>query len=324
MSSHGAPQRLWRGTAPPPQPTAPIPRCSNSQDPRRGARCRSAGGGGLDRIVGKAAAAAEGAPAAVRAPEGLARRLAFSFSPSGLLFPYYIGVLQALRETDLVTSDTPVSGSSGGCLLAVFNACGIAVEDIRKTNRLINTRLLARPGDKILGEVVKDAMLDLLPNDVHTTVSNRIAIAITRLAPFPWPLVVEDFLSKEDLVDVMVASTYMPGMAGTNLGVATRHGLAGDGMLARFYPEVPEAYRDRVKTTIKVCPAPSEARPWFVGSADISPDLRSPEDRYPKDKYYHYASEPFDLDILDDFIRDGYNDTLTWAQRFLQTSRQYN
>ncbi|CAD7698205.1 unnamed protein product [Ostreobium quekettii] len=268
--------------------------------------------------------APEAAATVKEAPKRLADALGFSFSPCGLLFPYYIGVWKALCETGLIAPDTPVSGSSGGCLLAVFNACEIDPDDVMRVNREIQERLLAKPQDKILGEVVKGAMQGLLPDNVHTTVSKRVGIAITRLWPIPWGILVEDFVSKEDVVDVMVASTYMPAMSGPNWGCRTRHGLAADGLLSKFFPSVPKACRSHVKITIKVSAAPKEARPWFTGKADISPDLRSREHRYPKKKYYYLAMNPFNLDIIDDLMSDGYKDAMVWVQRFLHAHRQQN
>ena len=44
----------------------------------------------------------------------------FSFSVAGLIFPYHLGVIEELKSARLLTTGTPLAGSSGGALAAAF------------------------------------------------------------------------------------------------------------------------------------------------------------------------------------------------------------
>ena len=72
--------------------------------------------------------------------------LGFTFTPGGLLFPYYVGVAYFLKESGLVTPTTPLGGSSAGSIVTAALACGLEqeavldglaalVEDVRSTHK---------------------------------------------------------------------------------------------------------------------------------------------------------------------------------------------
>ena len=56
--------------------------------------------------------------------------LGFTFTPGGLLFPYYVGVAYFLKEAGLITPTTPLGGSSAGSIVAAALACGVGQETV--------------------------------------------------------------------------------------------------------------------------------------------------------------------------------------------------
>jgi hypothetical protein len=70
--------------------------------------------------------------------------MGFSFSVAGLLFPYHLGVADYLKEKQLITQGTPLSGSSGGALAAALTALsfsGLDIEDVLDTTQTAYTEL---------------------------------------------------------------------------------------------------------------------------------------------------------------------------------------
>jgi hypothetical protein len=55
-------------------------------------------------------------------------RVAISVSPSGLLFPYYLGVFRALDELGCLQQAT-VAGASGGGLIGAFALSGLSPDE---------------------------------------------------------------------------------------------------------------------------------------------------------------------------------------------------
>merc|ERR1719506_1415662 len=51
-----------------------------------------------------------------------------TFSPGGLLFPYYIGVGYELKRLGMITPTTPLAGSSAGAIVATVLACDVPEE----------------------------------------------------------------------------------------------------------------------------------------------------------------------------------------------------
>ena len=60
------------------------------------------------------ATASEAAATSVSADGASMPPLGFSFTPGGLLFPYYVGAAYELQRLGLLTPNTPLGGSSAG------------------------------------------------------------------------------------------------------------------------------------------------------------------------------------------------------------------
>jgi hypothetical protein len=56
--------------------------------------------------------------------------LGFSFTPGGLLFPYYVGAAYELQRLGLLTPNAPLGGSSAGAIVATAVASGLTEAEI--------------------------------------------------------------------------------------------------------------------------------------------------------------------------------------------------
>lgn len=96
-----------------------------------------------------------------------------------------------------------------------------------------------------------------MPEDIHLRASGRIGIAITvnnsqsggnsmegRL--------LDKYTSKEDFVEAIVASCYIPFYVGPGMGVMYRGELCSDGLPTNFFPEVVDSAKDKVQRTVTV------------------------------------------------------------------------
>ena len=56
--------------------------------------------------------------------------LGFSFTPGGLLFPYYVGAAYELQRLGLLTPNAPLGGASAGAIVATAVASGLTEAEI--------------------------------------------------------------------------------------------------------------------------------------------------------------------------------------------------
>ena len=218
-----------------------------------------------------------------------AARFGVSFTPGGLLLPYYLGVGEALEgEGVLVRGETPLAGSSVGSLAAAM-LCSRHLEYpemLEACRALMGTLRAQRP--VYLGRVegvLRPWLEDVLPEDVHLRANGcGVSVAVTRLEGMQ-PMQVSEFTSKQDLVDAVVTSCFIPGYLAPASGVAFRDlGTCLDGMPTCFSPDAARATEGACATTLRVCATPATAMGWLglledkaTGQAtriDISPDVR--------------------------------------------------
>ncbi|KAJ1454511.1 hypothetical protein M885DRAFT_521793 [Pelagophyceae sp. CCMP2097] len=177
---------------------------------------------------------AAGAGALVPAPLG------FSFSVSGLLFPYHIGVADRLRESGLLSDATPLQGASGGALAACVAAANLPVADALEASIEIAERCNAKGGGFWnLGPVLRAVLdgsvgCDIIGAETHRVLTDRASpanVSYTAIgaSPFLNKRTAAHFSSRQDLVDVLCASCHIPLYSGLNPVVSVRGELALDG-----------------------------------------------------------------------------------------------
>ena len=140
------------------------------------------------------------------------RTRSFAMSGCGWLWPYYLGVIKTMKTHGYLTNKSTCAGTSGGSLGAL-----VACADIEPELALEFIIKLSKSSHffKDIDAGMKSELLPLLPSDALEKCNNRLDIVVTRLWPnpsFTKPLVTSSFQSKEELVDHIAASCFIPGM----------------------------------------------------------------------------------------------------------------
>ncbi|POI32149.1 hypothetical protein CIB84_004098 [Bambusicola thoracicus] len=132
-----------------------------------------------------------------------------SFSGSGFLALYQVGVVQSLLELapELLKSACKVYGSSAGSLIAAAVVCGISLDDLKEVfyanAREARKTLLGplSPKCSLLANI-RDVLERRLPEDSYLVASGRLHISLTRVMDGQ-NVMVSEFSSNEELIQVL-------------------------------------------------------------------------------------------------------------------------
>ncbi|KAJ4717018.1 Patatin [Melia azedarach] len=229
----------------------------------------------------------------------------FSFSAAGLLFPYHLGVAQFLIEKGYIKDTTPLAGSSAGAIVCAVIASGASMQEALNATKILAENCRARGTAFRLGAVLRDVLQNFLPDDVHTRSSGRVRVAVTEILWRPRGLLVDQFDSKEDLINAVFTSSFIPGYLAPRPATMFRNRLCIDGGLTLFMP--PTA----ASKTVRVCAFPA-GRIGLQGIG-ISPDC-NPDNRATPRELFNWALEPAEDQILDKLFELGYLDAAVWAK----------
>ncbi|KAF8019467.1 hypothetical protein BT93_G0219 [Corymbia citriodora subsp. variegata] len=229
----------------------------------------------------------------------------FSFSAAGHLFPYHLGAAQLLIEKGHIKETTPLAGSSSGAIVSVAIASGVSMEEALMATKVLADDCRRRGTAFWLGAILCDVLAKFLPEDAHTRCNGRVRIAVTEILPKPSGLLVDQFDSKEDLINAVLASSFIPGYMAPQLATLFRDRLCIDGALTMFMPPTSAAQ------TVRVCAfSATQLRLQGIG---ISPDC-NPENRGNFKEVFNWAVQPAEDDILDRLFKLGYLDAAVWAE----------
>ncbi|ERM95307.1 patatin-like phospholipase domain-containing protein 2 [Amborella trichopoda] len=230
----------------------------------------------------------------------------FSFSAAGLLFPYHLGVAQFLIEKGYILETTALAGSSAGAIVCAVIASGSCMQDGLRATKLLAEDCRANGTAFRLGAVLRSMLYDFLPNDVHIRSNGRIRVAVTQIFQKPRGLLVDQFDSKEDLINAVITSSFIPGYLAPRPVTLFRNRLCIDGGLTLFMPPTAAA------KTVRVCAFPA-TRLGLTGIG-ISPDC-NPVDRGTPRQLFQWALEPAEDYVLDKLYELGYQDAAVWAEQ---------
>ncbi|GKV24240.1 hypothetical protein SLEP1_g33873 [Rubroshorea leprosula] len=160
----------------------------------------------------------------------------FSFSAAGLLFPYHLGVAQYLIEKGYIKETTPLAGSSAGAIVCAVIASGATMQDALEVTKTLAEDCRLRGTAFRLGGVLRDVLQNFLPDDVHTRSNGRVRVAVTQILWKPRGLLVDQFDSKEDLINAVITSSFIPGYLAPRPATIYRNRLCIDGGLTLFMP----------------------------------------------------------------------------------------
>ncbi|KAI9103550.1 hypothetical protein K1719_023173 [Acacia pycnantha] len=228
----------------------------------------------------------------------------FSFSAAGLLFPYHLGVAKFLIEEGYIKETTPLAGSSAGAIVCAVIASGASMEEALEATKILAEDCRSLGTAFRLGAVLRKVLENFLPDDTHIRANGRIRVAVTQLLWRPRGLLVDQFDSKEDLINAVFTSSYIPGYLAPRPATLFRNRLCIDGGLTLFMPPTSAAQ------TVRVCAFPA-SRLGLQGIG-ISPDC-NPENRAGPRQLFNWALEPADDEILDHLFELGYVDAAVWA-----------
>ncbi|CAL0300786.1 unnamed protein product [Lupinus luteus] len=229
----------------------------------------------------------------------------FSFSAAGLLFPYHLGAAQFLIQNGYITETTPLAGSSAGAIVCAVIASGASMEEALKATKVLAEDCRSRGTAFRLGAVLRDVLVDFLPEDAHIRSNGRVRVGVTQLLWRPRGLLVDQFDSKEDLINAVFTSSFIPGYLAPRPATMFRNRLCVDGGLTLFMPPTSAA------KTVRVCAFPA-SRLGLKG-VGISPDC-NPENACSTRQLFEWALEPADDAILDRLFEFGYLDAAVWAK----------
>ncbi|XP_027336196.1 patatin-like phospholipase domain-containing protein 2 isoform X2 [Abrus precatorius] len=188
----------------------------------------------------------------------------FSFSAAGLLFPYHLGVAQFLIQNGYIKETTPLAGSSAGAIVCAVIASGASMEEALNATKMLAEDCRNRGTAFRLGAVLRDILDKFLPDDVHIRSNGRVRVAVTQLLWRPRGLLVDQFDSKEDLINAVFTSSFIPGYLAPRPATMFRNRLCIDGGLTLFMPPT------SATQTVRVCAFPA-SRLGLLGIG-ISPD----------------------------------------------------
>ena len=176
------------------------------------------------------ATASEAAATSVSADGASMPPLGFSFTPGGLLFPYYVGAAYELQRLGLLTPNTPLGGSSAGAIVATAMASGLSEADILDG---LSALVADYRGGVSLRVALRKQLLRLLPDDAPQRCERHgLTVCYRRLLPWPKACLTQSWASKQDLIDCVAASCCWPFFFEKWPCVWVRGGLALDGYFA--------------------------------------------------------------------------------------------
>ncbi|GAV61124.1 Patatin domain-containing protein [Cephalotus follicularis] len=231
----------------------------------------------------------------------------FSFSAAGLLFPYHLGVSQFLIENGYIKETTPLAGSSAGAIVCAVIASGASMKEALQATKILADNCRSKGTAFRLGAVLREVLEKFLPDDVHTKSNGRVRVAVTEILWKPRGLLVDQFDSKDDLINAVFTSSFIPGYLAPRPATLFRKRLCIDGGLTLFMPPT------SASETVRVCAFPASR--LGVQGICISPDcnpgslasLATPR------QLFNWALEPAEDHILDKLFELGYEDAAAWA-----------
>jgi len=234
--------------------------------------------------------------------------LGFGFSAGGLLFPYFVGNAVALKRLGLIDDSTVFAGSSAGSLISACIVCGLDEEELM-SKLLQMYRELRAKGIGTIGNVrsVTEEYANLvLPEDAHLRSSGRLNVSIVRInrqRPFLESVFVNEFHSREDLIQALLTSSHVPLYMNTKVTSEFRGRTCVDGGLGVNFIPVPPCTQP-----VQVCCFPIGE----VYQADIAPGKFS-ECAYSLATLLKWAVLPPTEENVLNLFEMGVSDVLDWA-----------
>uniref|UniRef100_A0A7S2KLG9 PNPLA domain-containing protein n=1 Tax=Leptocylindrus danicus TaxID=163516 RepID=A0A7S2KLG9_9STRA len=140
--------------------------------------------------------------------------IGFSFSPGGLLFPYHLGVIKSLTNTNHLTEENPIAGSSAGAIAVASHAANVTPEQALEGCIRISDACEEMGGARgRLLPLLEQELNALLPQDAHRVVNERsglTGLAYKEVFPVQKNVLATRFDSREQLIEDVCNSSMFP------------------------------------------------------------------------------------------------------------------
>lgn len=235
----------------------------------------------------------------------------FSFSGSGFLISYHLGVAQGLCETGFLTPQSKVAGASGGSITALAIAAGVDLLEIHDEAKKMVA--LCR-GEGTLWKLearLRFIFTEKFANASLDALNSRLTVATRQVWPKQRTVQWNRFDSITDAGNAVVASCYIPFYLARPGATKFRGELHVDGGLLELVPEIP-GY-------VKVCVF--HAKIFRRDDYEISPSL-VPDFPYSIWELARASLVPPDATMLDELFELGKQSAFVWAETMKTKQKQ--
>lgn len=195
----------------------------------------------------------------------LRRPLALSFSGCGWLMSYHLGVSDLLLRAGCITPRSRFAGASGGALVAAALGCGLSPRDLQRQLGDMARKFRGEGPLSVWGNIepsLRATLDDILPAHANDLCNGRVSIALTRARWKPDAWLVDRFHSRDELIDALVASSFVPSYLAPGFTRHFRGEPVIDGGFTELFPRIPGGR--------SACPYP-HADKVFGTRVDIGP-----------------------------------------------------
>ncbi|XP_053995902.1 1-acylglycerol-3-phosphate O-acyltransferase Pnpla3 isoform X1 [Hylaeus anthracinus] len=238
-----------------------------------------------------------------------------SFAGCGFLGIYHVGVAVCFKKYAPHLLLDKISGASVGAIAACCLLCDLPLGEI--TSNLLRVAREAR--QRTLGpfspsfnvqKILLESLQKFLPNDAHIRVSGKLHISLTRVYDGK-NVIVSQFSSKEDLLQALLASAFIPLFSGL-LPPRFRGIRYMDGGFSDNLPTL-----DENTITVSpfcgesdICPRDESSQLFHVNVANTSIELS-------RQNIYRFARILFppNPEILSSICKQGFDDALRFLHR---------
>jgi len=161
------------------------------------------------------------------------------FSGCGGMYNYVLGIASIIQENFDLTN-VVIGSASAGCFPGLFLGLDLDIVELFET---FNIELCSKVNSYRFGAIgvwntiVKYYTMKKLPYDAYKRVSNKLFISLSKISLFSLSnCIVSNFTSNEDLVDCIMASSFVPIFDLFKLGATFRNELYMDGVLTNNSP----------------------------------------------------------------------------------------
>ncbi|XP_043268390.1 patatin-like phospholipase domain-containing protein 2 isoform X2 [Venturia canescens] len=238
-----------------------------------------------------------------------------SFAGCGFLGIYHVGVAACFKKYTPHLLLDKISGASAGAIAACCLLCDLPLGEM--TSNVLRVAREAR--QRTLGpfspsfnvqQILLESLQKYLPNDAHIRVSGKLHISLTRVYDGK-NVIVSQFNSREDLLQALLASSFIPFFSG--IFPPRFHGIRYmDGGFSDNLPTL-----DENTITISpfcgesdICPRDISSQLFHVNFANTSIELS-------RQNIYRFARILFppNPEILSNMCKQGFDDALRFLHR---------